>query len=463
MKKLIKPVILIIAVVILINLARYLGLGEKLGELQGWIKGLGMLGPIVFLFIYAAATTALIPGSAMTIMAGSIFGSAAGIIIVSAASTFGASLSFLIARYFARNSVVEWLGENEKFKSLDELTEKHGAIIVAITRLVPLFPFTLLNYGFGLTKVPFKIYVFWSWLCMLPGTVMYVVGSDVVSKTITSGRVPWILIGVFAFIVVLLAFLVKIAGRTLRIKEEKNITREIKCFHSYDVMAEDLSGFIVDKLRNEIEKKGYAVIALSGGGSPQMVYRALVQKAFLTGLSWDKIHLFWGDERFVPKDNKLSNYRMAQEIILPVIDIPDSNIHRINTDLSSPEEAAAEYEKDLKKFFSDMEAEDTVFDVVLLGLGQDGHTASLFPAVKDNSSSTRLVKAVDAPDIEPKVKRVTMTLDLINKAANIIFITGITGKEEAIRTVLKSDDPGCVPAGKVSAVKGKVYWYIVKK
>jgi uncharacterized membrane protein YdjX (TVP38/TMEM64 family) len=93
--------------------------------------------------------------------------------------------------------VGRWLSGNEKFRRLDRMTEQHGAIIVAVTRLVPLFPFNLLNYGFGLTRVPFWTYLFWSWLCMLPGTVVYLVGTDALIRAVTTGEIPWAAVGVF--------------------------------------------------------------------------------------------------------------------------------------------------------------------------------------------------------------------------------------------------------------------------
>jgi uncharacterized membrane protein YdjX (TVP38/TMEM64 family) len=155
------------------------------------------------------------PGSALTVAAGALFGSLPGILIVSLAATLGASLAFLIARYFARESVARWLSRNDKFRRLDETTKRHGAIIVALTRLVPIFPFNLLNYGFGLTRVSFRTYVFWSWLCMLPGTVLYVVGADAFTKGLSHGRIPWVLVIVLAVAVIMLTFLVRYARRAL--------------------------------------------------------------------------------------------------------------------------------------------------------------------------------------------------------------------------------------------------------
>ncbi len=214
-----RPLLLLAVVIGLFMLARALGLGEKLGLMRGWIASLGNWGPVVFILIYAAATVAAVPGLALTLLAGGLFGSLKGSIVVSLGATLGAALAFLVARYFARQSVARWLAGNEKFARLDRLTERHGAIIVAITRLVPLFPFNLLNYGLGLTRVPFWSYLFWSWLCMLPATVIYVVGADAIFKGLAQGRVPWGLVAVAAAGAVALVFIIRQARRRLAVRE----------------------------------------------------------------------------------------------------------------------------------------------------------------------------------------------------------------------------------------------------
>jgi uncharacterized membrane protein YdjX (TVP38/TMEM64 family) len=211
-----RPVMLVATVLAILVTARALGMGERLGALRDWIRGLGPWGPAVFILFYTAAVAAALPGSALTIAAGALFGSVVGVIVVSVASTLGASLSFLIARYFAREAVVHWISTKETFSRLDRLTEERGALIVALTRLAPIFPFNLLNYGFGLTRVPFWTYVFWSWLCMLPGTILYVVGTDALTKGISRERAPWELIGILAVTAVILAFLIRYARRRLQ-------------------------------------------------------------------------------------------------------------------------------------------------------------------------------------------------------------------------------------------------------
>ena len=210
-----RPVALLCVVIAIMIAAAVFDLGEYLKKIRTWIESLGPWGPVAFIGLYAVATVAALPGSALTAGAGILFGSTMGVICASIASTLGAGLAFLVARYFARQSVEGWLADNNKFRKLDEMTGRHGAIIVAITRLVPIFPFNLLNYGFGLTQVRFWTYVLCSWLCMLPGTVLYVVGADAITSGIAKGEVPWGLLGVLAAVIVVLVFLVKMAKKRL--------------------------------------------------------------------------------------------------------------------------------------------------------------------------------------------------------------------------------------------------------
>jgi uncharacterized membrane protein YdjX (TVP38/TMEM64 family) len=216
-----RPVALAAFILCIIIALRYLGIGEKLGDLRQWIQGFGSLAPLVYILIYIVAVVAALPGAAITIAGGALFGSMTGVILVSIGSTIGASLAFIIARYVARNAIVKRLSGNETFQKLERMTEEHGAIIVAITRLVPIFPFNLLNYGFGLTRVPFWTYVFWSWLCMIPGTILYVVGTDVVVSGISQGNIPWQLVAALAAAGMALFLLVKFARRRLNAKDGK--------------------------------------------------------------------------------------------------------------------------------------------------------------------------------------------------------------------------------------------------
>ncbi|MEN6621866.1 MAG: TVP38/TMEM64 family protein [Smithella sp.] len=204
--KLILFVILITCVIILFRLMEWEG---KIALLRNWISSLGAWGPFVFVILYIIAVILALPGSAITIVGATLFGSVLGTALVSIASTIGAGLAFLIARHIARELILQWIGKNEKFQKLERLTVENGAIIVAIVRLVPLFPFNIVNYGFGLTAVPFRTYLFWSWLGMLPATILYVVGTDAVISGLMSGKIPWQLLLVLLPTAIILALLIR--------------------------------------------------------------------------------------------------------------------------------------------------------------------------------------------------------------------------------------------------------------
>lgn len=205
-----RPLALLVGVGVVLLLAWHFDLGNRLEAVRGWIEGFGPWAPLVFVAAYALAAVAALPGSALTLAAGALFGSTLGVVLVSIGSTTAAAVSFLLARYLARDAAQSWLSRRPAFRRLDRMTEEHGAIVVALTRLVPIFPFNLLNYGFGLTAVRFGTYVFWSWIAMLPGTVVYVVGGDALTRGLAEGRIPWELIAV---VVIVAAILVGVARR----------------------------------------------------------------------------------------------------------------------------------------------------------------------------------------------------------------------------------------------------------
>jgi len=216
LKALWRPALLLAVITGLFVIGLHFNIGGRIGQAREWVASLGAFGPFVFGLIYALAVVAAVPASAMTVAAGALFGTLTGVVIVSISATAGAALAFLAARYVARDAVKKWLSGNETFERLDRMTDEHGAVIVALTRLVPLFPFNLLNYGFGLTRVRFRTYVFWSWLCMIPGTVLYVAGTDAVVRALKEGRAPWTVIAVFAVSLIVLVLLVRYAKKKLK-------------------------------------------------------------------------------------------------------------------------------------------------------------------------------------------------------------------------------------------------------
>src|SRR5713101_9125682 len=169
--------IVLVAVAILYG-AHRLGAGPVLKNALDWIRGLGALAPVAFIAIYIAACVLFLPGSILTIGAGVIFGVVRGSIYVSIAATLGATAAFVVGRYFVRDWIARKLEGNAKFKAIDEAVGREGGKIVLLTRLSPIFPFNLLNYAFGVTKVRLRSYFFASAIGMIPGTIMYVyIGS----------------------------------------------------------------------------------------------------------------------------------------------------------------------------------------------------------------------------------------------------------------------------------------------
>lgn len=215
-----------------------------------------------------------------------------------------------------------------------------------------------------------------------------------------------------------------------------------------------MADFVVAKWRDisseAIRARGFFTVALSGGKTPIEVYRRLAGEGGKRIL-WYKTHVFFVDERFVPYTDEASNYRMIKETLLDGAGVPLGNIHPIPTDLSDPVSAAERYERDITLFFRLPEDGIPDFDLVMLGIGSDGHTASLFPGSQALSEKRRLVAAV-APGME-KHNRITLTLPVLNKAKNVIFL--VTGREKAeiLRDVLQGSDIS-LPASMVMPEEG---------
>lgn len=169
-----KLVLAALAAVAAVGAAVYFDVQELLRSALGWIDGLGPAGAAVFVVVYVVACVFFIPGSILTLGAGVVFGVVKGSVLVSVASTLGATAAFLVGRYLARGWVARKIEGNAKFKAVDEAVAREGWKIVGLTRLSPVFPFNLLNYAYGLTRVSLRDYFFASWIGMLPGTVMFV-------------------------------------------------------------------------------------------------------------------------------------------------------------------------------------------------------------------------------------------------------------------------------------------------
>jgi uncharacterized membrane protein YdjX (TVP38/TMEM64 family) len=169
-------------------LFKTLNLQIQIDRFLEWVPTLGVWAPLIFILMYVLAATFFIPASALTLGAGAIFGVIQGSILVSIASTGAAVLSFLIGRYAARSWISKKVERNQKFKAIDEAVAAEGWKIVGLTRLSPIFPFALLNYGYGITKVSLRDYALASWIGMMPGTVMYVYLGAVAGTLVSSSE-----------------------------------------------------------------------------------------------------------------------------------------------------------------------------------------------------------------------------------------------------------------------------------
>lgn len=214
------------AIVIALALAKHFHVQEFLQSALEQVKALGPWGPALFVIIYVIAAVSFIPGSFLTLGAGAIFGLLWGFVAVSVGSIAGAVAAFLIGRYLARDSISKKIEGNEKFKAIDSAVAKEGWKIVLLVRLSPIFPFNLVNYAFGLTKVCLKEYFLASWIGMIPGTLMYVYLGSVAGDLAAAGAgarsktpMEWLLYGVgLAATVLVTVYVTRIAKKALESK-----------------------------------------------------------------------------------------------------------------------------------------------------------------------------------------------------------------------------------------------------
>lgn len=190
---------------------------------------------------------------------------------------------------------------------------------------------------------------------------------------------------------------------------------------------------IVRMAKATLEVNGTFSIALSGGSTPKPVYELLASE-FASMLDWQRIHLFWGDERCVTPDNPQSNYRMAHEALIQHVPIPDNNVHRIRGE-DDPAQAAAAYEAELHQFFGE---DPEWLDLILLGMGDDGHTASIFPGTNAVHEHEKMVLAHHV-EAKGDLWRITLTAPAILRSSNIMFLIAGADKAPALREVLEGD------------------------
>jgi 6-phosphogluconolactonase len=237
--------------------------------------------------------------------------------------------------------------------------------------------------------------------------------------------------------------------------------RELRVLADVDQLSHEAAVEFVLRAKEAVETKQRFMVALSGGTTPRRLYELLAARdqEFREQIPWHATHFFWSDERHVPPDHPDSNYRMAQLAMLSKVPVPLENVHRIEAANPDAKNAAEQYEKTLRQYFQLAPDELPRFDLILLGLGPCGHTASLFPESEVLNESKRLVVA-------PWVKkfnsfRITLTPPVINNASEIVFLVSGEDKAAALRTVLEENyNPNQCPAQLIHPTHGRLLWFV---
>ena len=221
----------------------------------------------------------------------------------------------------------------------------------------------------------------------------------------------------------------------------------------FEVAAEE----VVRAATEAVAQRGRFTIALSGGSTPKNLFNLLATNA-RTVFPWDRTYFFWSDERHVPPTDPESNYRMAEEIMLSKIPVNAGNVFRIGAENPDAAAAAEAYEQTLRKFFQLQPGQVPAFDLILLGMGPDGHTASLFPNTAGLQEKTRPVIANWVDKL--KANRLTMTLPVLNSAREVAFLASGTDKAQVLRTVLEEDAPPEQYPAKLVRPTGRLIWFV---
>jgi 6-phosphogluconolactonase len=237
---------------------------------------------------------------------------------------------------------------------------------------------------------------------------------------------------------------------------------DVKIFPDPDFLAQAAVEAFIERAGQSIADHGAFRLVLSGGSTPQALYQLLASQPFSERVDWSRVHVFWGDERCVPPDHSDSNYLKASQALLDHVPVLKENIYRIPAEIR-PEQAAAAYEETLLVYFSSLLEEEqraaARFDLVLLGMGEDGHTASLFPGTAAVHETVRWVAAHYVDKLA--AWRVTLTPAILNRAAAVIFLVAGEGKREALEHVLYgAEQPDRYPAQVIHPTNGTLSWLV---
>ena len=229
----------------------------------------------------------------------------------------------------------------------------------------------------------------------------------------------------------------------------------IKTYPDSATLARESALHFIECANEAIAERGQFAVVLAGGSTPKALYETLATVELAPRVEWEKVYVFWGDERCVAPNHEDSNYRMAFDVMLQHLPIPVKQIYRMEGELE-PKEAAQAYEDRLKKFF---QQQIPRFDLILLGLGDDAHTASLFPGTKALTETKKWVTANYVRKLS--AWRLTMTARLINQAANVTFLVSGNGKAQALQRVLAGRfTPEEIPAQMIRPERGQLRWLL---
>jgi 6-phosphogluconolactonase len=227
---------------------------------------------------------------------------------------------------------------------------------------------------------------------------------------------------------------------------------------SVEAVSQRVARYIVDRVVASAAARGKARIAVSGGNTPKHTFELLAGQPYRDQIPWDKLELYWVDERCVPPDHPDSNYRMTREALLDKVPLNSTQVFRIQGELD-PEEAAAKYEFDIRQSFRLEGAEIPIFDLVALGMGPDGHTASLFPHTEGLHEMMRIAIANHVAQKESW--RVTLTWPVINRARDVIFLIEGADKADALKNVLLGPyDPETYPSQLIKPANGRMFMFL---
>ena len=234
---------------------------------------------------------------------------------------------------------------------------------------------------------------------------------------------------------------------------------QVRVASDLDELSREAADEFVKLIQQQAQGSRRFSVALTGGSTPRQLYSLLASEPYRNRIPWGCVHVFWGDERCVPPDYPESNFRMAHDVLLSQVPIPPENIHRIPTEEGDPASVATTYERTVQTFFQLREGALPEFDLVLLGLGEDGHIASLFPRAAALQETQRLVVATTGGD--PYLPRVTLTVPVLNKAKQVMWL--VAGKEKApmVQTVLEgSERANDMPAQMIRPTRGVSLWFV---